>query len=84
MDWVTLMGYLAGACTTSAFVPQVMKIVRTRHTKDLSLIMYSILTMGILLWCLYGLINRDWPLVAANLVTLTLAGWILLLKIRYG
>lgn len=84
MDWVTMMGYVAGVCTTSAFLPQVIKIVRTKRTKDLSLIMYSILTTGILLWFVYGLINRDWPLAAANLVTLSLAGWILLLKIRYG
>ena len=84
MDWVIIMGYVAGICTTSAFLPQAIKIVQTKHTKDISLIMYSILTIGIMLWCVYGLINHDWPLVLANGVTLLLAGWILLLKIRYG
>jgi MtN3 and saliva related transmembrane protein len=84
MDWVTVMGYIAGACTTSAFLPQAIKIVRTKHTKDLSLSMYSILTTGVALWSVYGLINHDWPLVMANLVTLVLAGWIFILKLRYG
>lgn len=84
MDWVTVMGYIAGACTTSAFLPQAIKIVRTKHTKDLSLSMYSILTTGVALWSVYGLINHDWPLVMANLVTLVLAGWIFILKVRYG
>ncbi len=84
MDWVTIMGYIAGACTTSAFLPQAIKIVKTRHTKDISLIMYSVLTAGIVLWCLYGMINHDWPLVVANGITLLLAGWILILKIRFG
>ena len=84
MDWVTVMGYIAGACTTTAFLPQAIKIVQTKHTKDLSLSMYSILTTGVALWSVYGLINHDWPLVMANLVTLILAGWIFILKLRYG
>lgn len=84
MDWVTVMGYVAGACTTSAFLPQAIKIVKTKHTKDLSLAMYSILTTGVFLWSLYGLINHDWPLVLANGVTLVLSGWIFILKLRYG
>lgn len=84
MDLVVLMGYVAGVCTTSAFLPQAIKIVKTRHTKDISLMMYSVLTTGIVLWCVYALINHDWPLALANAVTLFLAGWILLLKIRYG
>jgi MtN3 and saliva related transmembrane protein len=78
------MGYIAGACTTSAFLPQAIQIVKTKHTKDLSLSMYSILTSGLMLWSVYGLINHDWPLVSANMVTLALAGWIFILKLRYG
>ena len=84
MDFVTMMGYAAGVCTTSAFLPQAIKIVKTKHTQDISLGMYSVLTTGVVLWCVYALINRDWPLALANGVTLVLAGWILLLKIRYG
>ena len=84
MDWIIVMGYLAGACTTSAFLPQAIKIVKTKHTKDLSLGMYSILTTGLVLWIAYGLLHHDWPLVIANMVTLVLAGWIFILKLRYG
>ena len=86
MDFITIMGYVAGVCTTSAFLPQAIKIVKTKHTKDISFMMYSVLTTGVVLWCSYALLNRDWPLALAlaNGVTLFLAGWILLLKIRYG
>lgn len=84
MDFITIVRYVTGACTTSAFLPQAIKIVKTKHTKDISLSMYSILTTGVLLWCLYALTNHDWPLALANSVTLFLAGWILLLKIRHG
>lgn len=84
MDVITIMGYVAGACTTSAFLPQAIKMVKTKETKDISLGMYSVLTTGVFLWCVYAFINKDWPLTLANAVTLFLAGWILLLKIRYG
>ena len=84
MDLVTIMGYVAGVCTTSAFLPQVLKIQKTKQTKDISLMMYSVLTTGIVLWCSYALINHDWPLAIANAVTLVLAAWILFLKIRFG
>jgi MtN3 and saliva related transmembrane protein len=84
MDVVTIMGYVAGTCTTSAFLPQAIKIVKTKHTKDISLMMYSVLTTGVSLWCVYALINQDWPLALANAVTLFLAGWILLLKFDMG
>lgn len=84
MDVVTIMGYVAGVCTTSAFLPQALKIHKTKHTKDISLMMYSVLTAGIVLWCTYAFINHDWPLALANGVTLFLAGWILILKVRYG
>jgi len=84
MDLITIMGYVAGVCTTSAFLPQAVKIARSKQTKDISLMMYSVLTTGIVLWCVYALVNHDWPLALANGVTLLLAGWILLLKIRYG
>ncbi len=84
MDWVTVMGYFAGVCTTSSFLPQAIQIVKTKHTKDLSLSMYSILTSGLILWTVYGLINHDWPLAIANMGTLVLAGWIFIHKLRYG
>jgi MtN3 and saliva related transmembrane protein len=57
MDWVNVIGYIAGVCTTTAFLPQAINIVKTKHTKDLSLGMYSILTSGVALCCVYGLIK---------------------------
>ena len=84
MNFIAILGYVAGICTTSAFLPQAIKIVRTKQTQDLSLVMYSVLTTGVFLWCCYAFVNRDWPLALANGVTLCLAGWILVLKVRYG
>ncbi len=83
MNWITVMGFIAGMCTTSAFLPQVVKIFRTRKTEDISLFMYIILTTGILLWIIYGSLNGDIPLVLANGITFIFASSILVLKLRY-
>jgi MtN3 and saliva related transmembrane protein len=84
MTAVTMLGLLAGALTTVAFVPQVVKTWRTRSTHDISLWMFSILVAGIIAWLVYGAIIGDLPLIAANAVTLLLAGAILIFKIRNG
>ena len=84
MNWITVMGLFAGTCTTAAFLPQVVKIFRTRKTEDISLFMYIILTTGILLWMIYGWLNGDIPLVLANGITFFLASSILVMKLRHG
>jgi MtN3 and saliva related transmembrane protein len=83
-DPVTALGYLAGVFTTAAFIPQLVRARRSRSTKDLSLPMFLIFTTGVVLWLVYGIAIRSAPVIAANGVTLVLAGAILALKIRHG
>jgi MtN3 and saliva related transmembrane protein len=80
----TIIGILAGICTTSAAVPQVIKIIRTRHTADISLIMYVLLSTGIFLWFLYGILLGDMPIIVANGFSLIIVTTVLILKIRHG
>ena len=84
MSALTLLGLAAACCTTLAFVPQVMKAWKSRSTADISLGMFLILCLGIVLWLVYGSIRGDVPLIVANVVTLVLAGLILLMKLRFG
>ena len=84
MNATSLIGFLAAISTTTAYVPQVARAWSTRSTRDLSLKMYIIMTTGTALWLLYGVINVDWPLIAANTVSLGLTLSILFLKFRYG
>lgn len=84
MHWITIIGLLAVACTTIAFLPQVIKTVKTKETKDISLLMYVILTTGILLWVVYGLLTIDLPIILANSITFVLALIVLMLKIIHG
>lgn len=82
-DNLTLLGLAAAACTTASFVPQVLKTIKSRHTKDISLLMYIVLTLGLFLWLIYGLLLRDIPLVAANSISFSLSSIILFLKIKH-
>jgi MtN3 and saliva related transmembrane protein len=83
MDGVSFIGYLAAILTTTAFVPQALRAWRTRSTNDISLPMFVMLTTGVFLWFVYGILTRDPPLIAANLITGILAASILVLKIRH-
>ena len=81
---VTLLGLAAAFLTTLAFVPQAVKIIRTRHTKDISLWMYILLNIGLVLWLTYGVLLRDPALILANSVTFIPTFTILILKIKNG
>ena len=83
MDPITVIGLIAATCTTFAYVPQAIKTIKTKDTKSLSLIMYVIMTVGIVLWLSYGILLRNLPIIFANTVTLIFAGIILVLKIKY-
>lgn len=84
MAAVTLVGLLAGFCTTASFLPQVLKTWRTRSTEDISLVMFLVFTLGCLLWLLYGILMRDIAIVLPNAVTVVLSTTILACKLRYG
>lgn len=83
MSRITIIGLVAAAFTTISFLPQAVKTIKTKHTKDLSLGMYLVLTTGIFLWLLYGILIRDVPIIIANIITSVLTSTILILKIRY-
>lgn len=77
-----LIGLAAAALTTFSFVPQVVKIWRTRRAEDISLPAFSMMSTGVFLWFVYGLILRDLPLILANAITFALASSVLGLTIR--
>jgi MtN3 and saliva related transmembrane protein len=80
---IEAIGYAAAACTTFAFLPQVVHVWRTHSAHDISLFMYMVMVAGVALWIVYGLYIHSLPLVAANTVTLLLAGAVLAGKIRF-
>lgn len=83
MDYLTMLGLLAGLCTTISFLPQVIKSWRSRRTQDISLVTFLILSTGTLLWLLYGISKNDIPIILANGITFLLTLIIIALKIKY-
>ena len=83
MNTISLLGLIAGAFTTIAFLPQVLKTWRSRSAKDLSLGMFSIFTLGVAMWLAYGFLINDLPVILANIVTLMLASTLLFFKLRW-
>ena len=83
MESANILGFAAGALTTLAFLPQVIKTWRSRRTRDISLGMFVIFSSGVFLWLLYGIQVGAMPIILANSVTLILALTILIFKIKH-
>jgi MtN3 and saliva related transmembrane protein len=79
----TTIGLVAGTITSIAAVPQVMKTLRTRHTRDISIWQPLLLAVGIALWIVYGMLIHDLPLILANIIPLACNCVLCFLKICY-
>jgi MtN3 and saliva related transmembrane protein len=82
MDY-TIIGLAAALFTSFSGLPQLIKIIKNKHTKDISLDMYILMCLGILLWLIYGLLKNDFALIIANIITIIISGSILTMKIKY-
>ena len=80
---ITLLGLVAATCTTISFLAQAIKTIKTRHTKDLSIGMYTLLTTGVLFWLVYGFLIKDVPIILANAIALIFTATTLFLIIKY-
>ncbi len=83
MKITTVIGLVAATITTLSFVPQVMKIWKMKETRDISLLMFVILGIGIFLWIIYGFLLWDLPLILANSITFIFVLVILFFKFKY-
>jgi MtN3 and saliva related transmembrane protein len=64
-----IIGFLAAILTTISFLPQAVKIIKTKDTSSISLTMYVIFTTGVLCWLVYGIHILNWAVLLANGVT---------------
>ncbi|MGT2963626.1 SemiSWEET transporter [Streptococcus acidominimus] len=79
-----MIGFIAAFLTTFGFVPQVIRVMKTKDTTSISLGMYLMSVTGMLLWLTHGLVIQDMALVAANIISATLSGIILYYKLCYN
>ena len=80
---IDITGYVAAFCTTIAFLPQLIRVIQLRSAREISLGMFSLFSLGVLLWLLYGMWIGSKPVMASNAVTLVLSVSILVLKLKY-
>jgi len=82
-ETIDFIGYVAATCTTLSFLPQLIRVVKLRTARDISLGMFSIFSIGTALWLTYGVLVHSAPVAAANAVTFVLSISILVLKLRF-
>lgn len=80
---ITFLGILAGALTSSSFIPQAYQIIRTKRTDGISIPMYTLFTIGIFIWIIYGILMHDLAILLTNIVTFIPALIILILTVKY-
>lgn len=79
-----VIGLTAGFLTTFAFLPQAIKTIKSKHTKDLSLTMLIMTDTGLVCWFTYGVMISSIPVIAANTISIALITTILIMKIKHG
>lgn len=84
MDSTLIIGLVAASLTTFAYLPQSIKAIKSKHTKDLSLSMLLMLEVGVLIWIGYGFLINDIPLLFANIISLVFVSITLFIKLKFG
>jgi len=83
MDIINAIGLTAAFLTTASSLPQVVKTIKLKETRDISFWMWTFLALGIFLWLIYGILKNDLPIILANGISLFLVLIVLGLKIKY-
>jgi len=82
MAFTEIIGFIAACLTTMAFIPQAYQSWKTRDLSGISLPMYSLFSLGVFFWLIYGITITSWPIIIANTITFVLSCIVLLLKIN--
>ena len=83
MDAITIIGLIAALFTTVSLLPQLIKVYKTKSTKDISTSMFTLFGCGVLLWFVYGVFVNDLPIIVANSLAFIQAAVILFFKAKY-
>lgn len=82
--FIETIGLIAAILGTLCWFPQALKTVKTRETRDLSLLTQSGFVVASSLWLAYGAMIGSWPIIVSNLVTLPVLVLLLAFKLRFG
>ena len=74
---LNIIGSLAAICTTVTFIPQVIKVAKTKETQGISLCMYLIYIASVILWFTYGILIRSYEIIFTNIIVFPMTIYIL-------
>jgi MtN3 and saliva related transmembrane protein len=83
MEFIEILGLVAGICTSSSLLPQLIKTIKTKEAQDVSVFMFIVMLTGNSLWIYYGFAKSDFPIIATNFLALGLNIAMLVLKYKY-
>jgi MtN3 and saliva related transmembrane protein len=83
MDFIEILGLVAGICTSSAVIPQLVTTIKKKKASEVSTLMFVVLLTGNALWVYYGVDKKDVPIIATNIFTICLNIAMLFLKYKY-
>ena len=83
MDKNQWLGIIAGLLTSISMLPQLLKIIREKKAKEVSLLMLTVLTIGNILWAIYGFMRDDWPIIITNFISIAINSITAFFRIRY-
>jgi len=84
LDWREIFGFIGGALTTIAFIPQVWRLFKIKSAHEISYPFTLMFLTGGIFWLTYGIVISKMPVIAANSISLLLTALMLYAKIKYG
>ncbi|MEX0636363.1 MAG: SemiSWEET transporter [Ferruginibacter sp.] len=84
MDFIKILGLLAGTITSITFIPQVIQIWKTKSAKDISILMLGLLITGVCMWLAYGILVKDVAIIYTNGMVLAMSLIMLYFKFRFN
>lgn len=82
INYIEFIGMLAGFLSTIAFLPQALKVYKSKMTREISLGMYILYCVGLIVWSIYAYLIYSWPLLLTEIATGVMAFYILLMKLK--
>jgi MtN3 and saliva related transmembrane protein len=83
MSVETLVGIGASAFTSTALLPQLIKLIKEKRSEGVSILSLVVLFTGLALWIFYGIVKSDWIIIVSNSFALIINFIIGALTIRY-
>lgn len=84
MSWTQVIGLIAGICTASSLLPQLIKTIKEKKAEEISKWMLFVLMTGVATWVVYGILRDDWPIILTNSFSLLLNIVMLILRFKYS